>query len=490
MKFTKLPPLKKLIIEKNYSLREAIKIIENGGQRIAFVVDNMKFLNVITDGDIRRALLNKFTLKTKIAKIIKNKQVKYLNINSSFETIQKKMGSNLTHLPLVNHQKKLVDYAINFKLNKVPVSEPQFLGNEALYLNDCIKSGWISSSGKYVKLFEKSFSKFLKSKYTLSVTSGTTALHLALKSLGIKNNDEVIVPNLTFISPVNSAIYVGAKPVLVDIDEKNLCIDPAKIEKAITKKTKAIIVVYLYGHGCDIEKIKKIAKKYKLYLIEDCAEAMGTYLNKNKHVGNFGDASTFSFFGNKTITTGEGGMVCFKEKKQYDLAIKLRDHGMDTKKKYWHNLIGFNYRMTNLQAAVGLAQMERLNFFIEQKKKMALKYRFYLNTCKQIVFNKNFPNSKSSYWLYYIKLKENITHQRDKIIQSLLKNGIEARNCFYPIHLMKPYKKYSLKNNNLKNSVKVSKAIIALPSSVNLGDKEIKNICAVIKNVLKKFDHV
>ena len=487
MSLNKLPPLKHLIVEKDCSLKETIKIIERGGQRIAFVVNNKKFINVVTDGDIRRALLKKFNLDTNISEIIYKKKCKYLNKNSSFESIQRKMGSNITHLPLVNNQMKLVDYAINFKLNKVPVSEPQFLGNEVHYLNDCINSGWISSGGKYVKLFEKSFRKFIKSKYTLSVTSGTTALHLALASLGIKKDDEVILPNLTFIAPVNAAIYLGAKPVLVDIDESNLCLDPKKIEKAITKKTKAIVLVYLYGHGCDIDKIKQIAKKYKLLLVEDCAEGMGTYY-KRRHVGNFGDASTFSFFGNKTITTGEGGMVNFKKKKYYEVAKKLRDHGMSLKKRYWHDFIGFNYRMTNIQAAVGLAQMERVEFFIKQKKIMAKKYRSYLNKNKKIFFSKNFSKTKSSYWLYYIKLKKKFSYARDKIINHLLKNGIEARNCFYPVNLMGPYKKYHSKKNNLDNSIKISKSIIALPSSVNLGDKEIKNICENLNSVLKKFD--
>tara|TARA_Y100000590_G_scaffold467958_1_gene648756 strand:- start:2022 stop:3488 length:1467 start_codon:yes stop_codon:yes gene_type:complete len=487
MSLNKLPPLKDLVVEKDCSLKDTLKIIEKGGQRIAFVVNNQRLINVITDGDIRRALLKKFTLNTNISKIIAKKRFKYLNVNASLESIEKEMGTNLTHLPLVNNQNKLVDYAINFKLNKIPVSEPQFLGNETLYLNDCINSGWISSGGKYVKLFEKSFSKFVKSKYTLSVTSGTTALHLALASLGIKKDDEVILPNLTFISPVNAAIYLGAKPVLVDIDENNLCIDPKKIEKAITKKTRAIVLVYLYGHGCDVDKIKKITKKYNLILVEDCAEGMGTYF-KNRHVGNFGDTSTFSFFGNKTITTGEGGMVCFKKKKHYEIAKKLRDHGMNPKKRYWHDHIGYNYRMTNIQAAIGLAQMERLEFFIKQKKIMAKKYRFYLNKNKQIFFSKNFSKTESSYWLYYIKLKKKISHARDAIINILLKKGIEVRNCFYPIHLMNPYKKYHSKKNNLEKSIKLSQSIIALPSSVNLGDKEIKNICANLNSVLRKFD--
>ncbi len=480
------PPLKKLIVEKDYSLKQALKVIEKGGQKVAFVVENQKFLNIITDGDIRRALLRKFALDTKISKIIINKKCKYLHKDSSFELIQKELGSDLSHLPLVDDKNKLVDYAVNLKISKIPVSEPQFLGNESIYLNDCINSGWISSGGKYVKLFEKSFSGFVKSKYTLSTTSGTTALHLALASLGINKNDEVILPNLTFISPVNAAIYLGAKPVLVDVDENNLCLDPKKVERAITKKTKAIVLVYLYGHGCDVEKIIKIAKKHNIFLVEDCAEGMGTYC-KNRHVGNFGDASTFSFFGNKTITTGEGGMVCFKKRKFYEVAKKLRDHGMSVRKKYWHDLIGFNYRMTNLQAAIGLAQMERLKFFLDQKKKMAKKYRHYLNGNDKVYFSKNFKNTKSSYWLYYIKLKSKFSNKRDKIINLLSKNGIEARNCFYPVNQMKPYKKYHSKKNNLDSSIKLSRSIIALPSSVNLGDKEIKDICTNLKMVLKKF---
>ena len=245
------------------------------------------------------------------------------------------------------------------------------------------------------------------------------------------------------------------------------------------------MLVYLYGHGCDINKIQKIAKKHNLFLIEDCAEGMGTYY-KNRHVGNFGDASTFSFFGNKTITTGEGGMISFKEKKYYKVAKTLRDHGMSSKKKYWHNFVGYNYRMTNMQAAVGLAQMERVKFFMKQKKNMAKKYRSYLNSNKKIYFSKNYPDTKSSYWLYYIRLKEKTSKARDKIINLLLKNGIEARNCFYPVHLMKPYKKYFSKKNNLDVSIKISKSIIALPSSVNLGDKEIKNICANLNMILNK----
>ena len=182
--------------------------------------------------------------------------------------------------------------------DQISLAKPELTGNELKYTIDCIKTGWISSAGKYVKEFEKKFSKFTKIKNCLVVSSGTAALHLALSTLDIKRGDEVIVPNLTFASPVNTVIHVGAKPVFVDVDYKTYCIDENQIKNKITKRTKAIIVVHLYGHPANLNKIKKIANKYNLYLIEDCAEALGSYYN-NKHVGTFGDISTFSFYGNK-----------------------------------------------------------------------------------------------------------------------------------------------------------------------------------------------
>jgi perosamine synthetase len=485
-KLNKSPSVKSLLIQKNFTISKAMKIIENGGQRVGFVVDKFKLLNILTDGDIRRALLKKNNLNTKISEIIRNKKFKFLHINSSFRKIQKEMSGQITHMPLVDDKNNLIDYATNFKFNKIPIAEPQFQGNEILYLNDCIKSGWVSSKGKYITKFENTFSEFIKTKNSLSVTSGTTALHLALASLGIKKGDEVIVPNLTFIAPINAIIYLGAKPVLVDVDKNNLCMSVEKFEKAITKKTKAVILVYLYGHACEIQKLNKTIKRKKLLLIEDCAEAVGT-IYKKKQVGNFGDASTWSFFGNKTITTGEGGMICFKKKKHLDFAKKLRDHGMNLKKRYWHDSVGYNYRMTNLQAAVGLAQMERLNYFIKQKRNIAKKYNSYLKKNKKLIFTKNLPDTKSSYWLYYIKLKKNIVKFRDNIIKDLLKNGIEARNCFYPVNQMSPYKKYNNKKNNLENSINLSKSIITLPSSVNLGDKDIKSITDNLNFILERY---
>ena len=250
----------------------------------------------------------------------------------------------------------------------IPVYRPDLSGNEKKYLNECIDSSWISSKGEFIEKFEKYFCKFTNIKYATTVSNGTVAIHLALKVLNIKNNDEVIVPTFTYIASVNPIIEVGAKPVFVDSNINDWQINVNDIETKITENTKAIIVPHLYGQSAQMDEILKIANKYNLYIIEDCAEALGT-LYKNKHVGNFGDIATFSFFGNKTITCGEGGMIASNKKELIDLSKNLKNQGISEHKQYWHIRLGYNYRMTNMQAAVGLAQIERINEIILKKDK-------------------------------------------------------------------------------------------------------------------------
>ena len=254
----------------------------------------------------------------------------------------------------------------------IPVYQPYIQEEESKFLQDCLNTGWISSKGKYIDLFEKSFAKYLNAKYALTTSNGTVALHLALATIGIKEGDEVLVPNLTFAASVNSIIYTGATPVLIDCDPDTFNIDTNLIENKITSKTKAIMVVHLYGLPVNMNLIKSIADKHNLIIIEDSAESFGSEF-KGKKVGTFGRLSTFSFYGNKTITTGEGGMVIFKNKKDYEKAKILRDHGMNPNKTYWHEFLGFNYRMTNLQASVGYAQLKKSNLIIEKKNKFSPK---------------------------------------------------------------------------------------------------------------------
>jgi perosamine synthetase len=286
--------------------------------------------------------------------------------NSSQEKIRKKLSSIIKLIPLVDKQKKLIDIASNFRFSLLPLYEPYLKGNEQKYVNDVINSGWISSKGKYVKKFENIFCKSIGAKNAMTVSSGTSAIQLALLTLGIGSGDEVIVPNFTFAAVYNAVIFSGAKPIMVDINKKTLCIDEQLIEKKITKKTKAIIPVHLYGCSSNMDKVLKIAKKNKMLVIEDCAEALGTYYKK-KHVGLFGDAATFSFYGNKTISTGEGGMVIFKSKKNSLKGDIIKNHGMSKKIPYWHEQFGLNFRMTNLQASIGLAQMEQFQKILKKK---------------------------------------------------------------------------------------------------------------------------
>lgn len=296
-------------------------------------------------------------------------------------------------------------------LNKnIPVYAPYLEGNEKKYLLDCIESGWISSRGKYVELFEKSFAKYLNIGYASSVSNGTVALHLALKVLGVGEGDEVIVPSLTYIASVNSISYVGATPIFVDSSRDDWNIDPNLILHKITKKTKAILIVHLYGAPCDMDAISKICKEHNIYLIEDVAEAFGTkYMGR--YAGTFGDVATFSFFGNKTITTGEGGMVVSNNLGLIEKVAYLKSQAVSSTKEYWHDEVGFNYRMTNLCAAIGCAQLELADTILEKKLEIASWY-FELLSDSHFEFQKVNESAVNSHWMISI-LTKNIKERDD-----------------------------------------------------------------------------
>ena len=352
----------------------------------------------------------------------------------------------------------------------IPVSEPDIGEKEIEYVDDAVRSGWVSSHGKYIDEFEREFSKFIGTEYGLTVSNGTTALHLALSALGIREGDEVIVPDLTFISPVNAVIYCNATPVLCDIDRNNWCIDSGKIEALITPKTRAIIVVQLYGNSADMDKIMEIARKHKLHVIEDTAESLGTTY-KGKRLGSIGDIGCFSFYGNKTMTTGEGGFCTTNNKELYEKMSMLRDHGMTSKKRYWHEFIGYNYRMTNLQAALGVAQLERINYFIERKHEIGKIYRNKLKN--KVTLHPEGGDYNGTYWLYSILMKDE--RGRDNLMDFLYNNGIDTRRFFYPVHFMPPYERYNREKYPV--STDISERGINLPSSVKLKDEEVEYIC-------------
>tara|TARA_Y100001970_G_scaffold284775_1_gene402863 strand:- start:715 stop:2148 length:1434 start_codon:yes stop_codon:yes gene_type:complete len=471
--------IKDLIVSYDFSIKKCLKIINKNARGVCFVLKSNKLVGIATDGDVRRAMIKGAKFNQSIEKIM-NKNFKALNVHTNEKIIQSNFSDSIKIIPLIDKLGNLVDFADIYSNHRVPLYQPQLGDRELKYLQDCIKTNWISSQGKYVKKFELQFEQIYKNRHSVAVSSGTTALHLALLTIGIKKNDEVIIPNLTFAATANSVIYCGARPVLCDVDKETWVIKTENIESLITSKTKAIIPVHLYGYPCNMKKISKIAKKHKLYLIEDCAEALGSKIN-NKLVGSFGDIATFSFYGNKTITTGEGGMLIFKNKKLSSKSKLLRDHGMDSLKKYWHNYVGYNYRLTNLQAAVGVAQMERYKEIIKIKIKIAKMYNTNLKNVKGIFqLPKDNKNIVNTFWLYTIIL--NKKYNRDQVIKKMLELGIDTRPVFYPLNLMPPYKKYS--NKNLKNSELISKYGISLPSSLNLDIKDIIHITKTFEKVI------
>ena len=372
-------------------------------------------------------------------------------------------------------------------MKKIPISNIVLNGNELKYVTEAVKSTWISSIGKFISQFESMFSKYCSTKYAVSSSNGTTAIHLAIESLDIGKGDEVIVPSLTFAATANAVMHSGATPVFVDCLKDHWNIDPEKIDLAVTSKTKAILVVHLHGHPCDMLSIMKIAKKYKLFVIEDCAESTGAIVD-GKKVGSIGDIGCFSFFGNKIMTTGEGGMCTTNNPTINEKMRILRDHGMDKSKRYWHNVVGYNYRMTNLNAALGVAQMEQLEEFHHKRKMLRFLYDKYIN------FNLNFlkpikaPQGTEVDWFYNLNLSPDSKIKRDKLINELSKLGIDTRPFFYPLHLMPPFKKYNKIESDFSNAESFSKNGLYLPLYPSLLKEDVQFISEEINKIVSDFN--
>ncbi|MHC4322203.1 MAG: DegT/DnrJ/EryC1/StrS family aminotransferase [Planctomycetota bacterium] len=360
----------------------------------------------------------------------------------------------------------------------IPVSEPCLGGKELEYVTDCIKSNWISSIGKYVTKFEDMFAHFCGTSYSVSTSSGTTALHLALTALDIRNGDEVIMPDLTFVATANAILYCGASPVFVDIDRGTWNIDPDKIQEKITERTKAIMVVHLYGHPCAMDDILKIAQQNNLKVIEDAAEAHGAEY-KGKRVGSFGDAGVFSFYGNKIITTGEGGMITTNDQHLADKMRILRDQAMSKTRRYWHELLGYNYRMTNIQAAIGVAQMEQADRFIHTKRRNAFLYNSLLKKVSGITLPQEADHCKNVYWMYSVLIEDDFGVSRDIVIERLHEKGIDTRPFFYPMHQLPMFKKEDMYPVSDELSIKG----INLPSGTTLTENDIRTVYAAMNSI-------
>lgn len=365
----------------------------------------------------------------------------------------------------------------------IPVSKPQITLADAKSVYKVVKKGWVSSSGNEILNFEKNISKLLKRKFAASVSSGTAALEIAIKTLNLKSNSEIIIPAFNIISAANAIIKNNLKPILVDSNLKNwnMCLND--FERKITKNTKAVIVTHTYGFPCDMDQIIKICKKNKIIIIEDAAEMVGqTY--KNKPCGSFGKISIISLYANKQITTGEGGVVLTNNKKIFKKACSLRNLSFGKKNRFNHDDIGWNYRFTNMQAALGLSQLKRIKSIIKKKREIGKYYYDQFKDNPNIIIQPNIlSNERNIYWVFGILIKNN-KFKKDQVIKKLLKIGIQCRDFFWPMNKQKIYiKKKIFKNKNFPIANLLSKKGFYIPSGINITKKEIKYVAQSINNI-------
>ncbi|MDG4893865.1 DegT/DnrJ/EryC1/StrS aminotransferase family protein [Mesorhizobium sp. WSM4976] len=363
---------------------------------------------------------------------------------------------------------------------RIPVYEPFLGGNVSVYVNDCLTTGWISSRGAFIARFENAFAEYVGAEQATSVANGTVALHLALEALGIGPGDEVIVPSFTYVASINTILQTGARPVYVDSLQDTLQVDPHAIRNAITPNTRAVMAVHLYGHPCDMDAISALCRDHDLLLIEDCAEGFGTRW-KGQHVGTFGDAATFSFFGNKTITTGEGGMVLARSADVMDKCRRLKSQGVSPDREYWHDMLAYNYRMTNIQAAIGLAQLEIADSLLASKRRIAQSYKQALAGLPLRTHEPIGP-VEHSFWMCSLLVDD--PAQRELLRRHLAENEIETRPFFPPAHLM-PHCRADIALPVAEN---ISARGINLPSYPRLTPEQLERICGTIASFFRSHE--
>ena len=376
---------------------------------------------------------------------------------------------------------------MQINIMKIPVSEPKLWGNEKIYVNDCLDTNWISSGGAYLKSFETSFSKFVNQKYAVAVTNGTAALEVAAYGLNLKKGDEVIVPSFTIVSCAVALIRLGLVPVFVDVEFDTLCLNPNLIESVITKKTKAIMMVHLYGHPADFYSIKKIANAYNLKIIEDSAEAHGSKID-DVICGSMGDVSTFSFYANKLITTGEGGMALTSDVEIYERMNSYKNLCFIEGNRFHHEEIGFNYRMTNIQAAIGLAQLENIDKIIFHKRKIGNYYIKKLSKINDLKLQIEKPNSFSTYWMYCVRLTK-CNLKAFKVMKQLKEFGIDTRPFFKGLHLQPALKGLSRSIGDYSVTEDAYNYGFYLPSGMLMTKEKVDYVVSKLKIVLEKLNY-
>jgi len=362
----------------------------------------------------------------------------------------------------------------------IPVSAPSITDKEIEYVTDAVRSGWVSSLGRYIDTFETRFAQFCGTAFGIATCNGTTALHLALAAYEIGADDEVIVPDLTFIATANAVRYLGARPVFVDIERDSLCLDPDKLRAAITPRTRAVIPVHLYGHPANMREIVRIATEHDLVVVEDAAEAHGAEI-EGRRVGSFGHAGVFSFYGNKIMTAGEGGMITTNDRAFAERARHLRDHAMRKDRRYWHDQVGFNYRITNLQAALAVAQLERGDELLARRRTIFECYRSRLEDVEGVQLNRTAIWAKNAYWMVCVELAGFDVARRTRLTDALRARGIDSRPYFYPVSEMPMYAPARTPVAHAVSSIGIN-----LPSYFDLTDAQIAFICAALIELIRE----
>lgn len=375
-------------------------------------------------------------------------------------------------------------------MRRIPVMEPSLKGNEQKYVQDAMESTWIGGAGVYVDRIEREWAELCGTKECVVTSNGTVALHMALAALGVGPGDEVVVPALTYVATANAVRYVGAEPVFVDVDAKTWCMDPTRIEPAITRRTKGIMPVHLFGHPADMDAINKLAALYKLWTLADAAQAhLATY--KGRSVGSLADMATFSFHVGKIFTCGEGGAVTLDDPKMAKWLRMVRGHGMDPERRFFHPMTAFNYRLTNLQCAVLCAQLERRDKTIEQRKRFFTRYENGLQGTPGIGFHHSAEWAVACPWVFCVTVNEKeYGCLRDQLIETLADSGIESRPFYYPLHTLPPYREQSAsRGDSCPVAEHLSQVGLYLPSSTDLTDEDVDYVCEVVRTTARAGVH-
>jgi perosamine synthetase len=472
-----------LRVPEKATLRDAMISFNASGLGVVLVSDDRgQLAGIATEGDVRRALLDGHGLISPLFPHA-NREPFLGHTTMSREELVGMLSEVVHCLPVVDDGGIVRDILFYDTRSVIPVALPSIGERELRYVTDAVLSGWVSSRGKYIGMFEERFAAFCGTAHGVAVSNGTVALHLALAALGIGPGDEVIVPALTFIATANSVTYCGARPVFVDIEPTSWNLDPEQVEAAITPRTRAIMPVHLYGQPCRIDRILEIAEKHKLSVIEDAAEALGAEFD-GRRVGSFGHMGCFSFYGNKNITTGEGGAVVTNDARLYEKLRILRDHGMSQTRKYWHDVVGFNYRMTNIQAALGVAQLERWDQISAAKVKISDRYGECTKS-EHLMTPPGWPNSLPVCWIFTMMLNQATAQvDRDELLARLARQGVDGRPAFYPIPAMPPYFEPDWASR-YPVSAQVSAQGFSLPTYVDMSDKDLDRVVAATLTAVK-----